>query len=77
MPNVLYVKYPSASRTLAWQFVFPSNTVRSWRDTGDKVRWQCSPSTLRRAFKQAVKLTKVYKHVGVHNITAQLCQPSP
>jgi integrase len=28
MPNVLYRKYPFASRSLAWQFVFPSTVVR-------------------------------------------------
>ena len=38
MPNALYRKYPSASRTLAWQFVFPSTLVRQWRDTGNMAR---------------------------------------
>jgi len=68
MPNALYRKYPSASRTLAWQFVFPSTLVRQWRDTGNMARWHCSPSTLRRAFKQAVNQAKIHKHVGIHTL---------
>jgi len=30
MPNAFYRKYPSASKMLAWQYVFPSTTVRPW-----------------------------------------------
>lgn len=33
MPNALYRKYPSASRSLAWQFIFPSTVVRPWLNT--------------------------------------------
>ncbi len=68
MPNALYRKYPSASRTLAWQFVFPSTLVRQWRDTGNMARWHCSPSTLRRAFKQAVTQARIHKHVSIHTL---------
>jgi site-specific recombinase XerD len=34
MPNALYKKYPSASQSLAWQFVLTSSLVRLWRNTG-------------------------------------------
>jgi integron integrase len=68
MPNALYKKYPSASKALSWQFVFPSTTVRPWRDTANMVRWHASPSTLRRAFKRAVYLAKINKHVGPHTL---------
>lgn len=68
MPNALYAKYPSASQSLAWQYVFPSSLVRAWRDTGHMARWHASPSTLRRAFKQAVKAAKIHKHVGPHTL---------
>lgn len=64
MPNALYKKYPSASSSLAWQFVFPSTMVRPWLDTGHNARWHASPSTLRRAFKQAAIQAKIHKHVG-------------
>ncbi|MCU7804147.1 MAG: integron integrase [Candidatus Thiodiazotropha sp. (ex Lucinoma borealis)] len=68
MPNALYKKYPSASKSLGWQFVFPSSLVRPWLDTGHMARWHASPSMLRRAFKHAVKQAKIYKHVGPHTL---------
>jgi len=68
MPNALYRKYPSASQSLLWQFVFPSTQVRPWRDTGKMARWHASPSTLRRAFKQAVGQARIMKHVGPHTL---------
>mgnify|MGYP000482215550 CR=1 FL=1 len=33
MPDALDRKYPSAARSLAWQFAFPSAVVRPWGDT--------------------------------------------
>ncbi|MGD8914676.1 MAG: integron integrase [Candidatus Thiodiazotropha sp.] len=68
MPNALYRKYPSASRSLAWQFVFPSTVVRPWLNTHQMARWHASPSTLRRAFKRAVQQAKIHKHVGPHTL---------
>jgi integron integrase len=68
MPNALYRKYPSASHSLTWQFVFPSSLVRPWQDTGKMARWHASPSTLRRAFKRAVGQARIMKHVGPHTL---------
>jgi len=68
MPNALYKKYPLASSTVAWQYVFPSSLVRPWRDTDKQVRWHCSPSTLRKAFKRAVLKANIHKHVNVHTL---------
>ncbi|MCG7961893.1 MAG: integron integrase, partial [Candidatus Thiodiazotropha taylori] len=68
MPNALYKKYPSASKSLGWQYVFPSTLVRPWLDTGHMARWHASPSTLRRAFKRAANQAKIYKHVGPHTL---------
>ena len=68
MPNALYVKYPSASQSLAWQYFFPSSRQRPWQNTGQLARWHASPSTLRRAFKQAVRQANIHKHVGPHTL---------
>ena len=68
MPNALYKKYPSASRSFGWQFVFPSTTIRPWHDAHHKVRWHASPSTLRKAFQQAAKNANITKHVGPHTL---------
>jgi len=68
MPNALYKKYPSASQSLSWQYVFPSSLVRPWHETGKMVRWHASPSTLRRAFKRAANQANILKHVGPHTL---------
>ena len=68
MPNALYKKYPSASQSLSWQYVFPSSLLRPWRETGKKVRWHASPSTLRRAFKRAAQHASIIKQVGPHTL---------
>ena len=68
MPNALYRKYPSASQSLGWQFVFPSSAIRPWHDSQKNVRWHASPSTLRRAFKTAVQDAGIHKHVGPHTL---------
>ena len=68
MPNALYRKYPSASQSLAWQFVFPSTLQRPWQDSGKLARWHASPSRLRKAFKRAAKKANILKHVGPHTL---------
>jgi len=68
MPNALYKKYPSASQSLGWQFVFPSTAQRPWHDSNKLARWHASPSTLRKAFRKAVKLANIVKHVGPHTL---------
>lgn len=68
MPNALYRKYPSASQSLTWQYVFPSSVLRTWHETGKMVRWHASPSTLRRAFKRAINQANILKHVGPHTL---------
>ena len=68
MPNALYQKYPSASRSFGWQYVFPSTVLRPWRDANHSVRWHVSPSTLRKAFQLAAKRAKITKHIGPHTL---------
>jgi integron integrase len=68
MPNALAKKYPSASSTFAWQFVFPSAVLRPWGDSGRMVRWHTSDSTIQRAFKQALHRAGIHKHASVHTL---------
>lgn len=72
MPNALYRKYPSSSRSLAWKFVFPSTVVKAWLNSHQMARWHASPSPLRRTFKRAVQQAKIYKHVGPHTLRHSL-----
>ena len=66
MPDALARKYPSSSASLAWQYVFPSASLRPWGSSGRQVRWHTSDSTIQRAFKQAIARAKVTKHASVH-----------
>lgn len=66
MPDALARKYPSASASLAWQFVFPSAKLRPWGNSGRQVRWHTSDSTIQRAFKQAIGRAEIRKHASIH-----------
>lgn len=68
MPGALFKKYPSASRSLAWQYVFPSSVIRTWGEPKMKVRWHMSDSTIQRAIKLALKNANVHKHASVHTL---------
>jgi integron integrase len=66
MPDALARKYPSASASLAWQYAFPSATLRPWGNSGRQVRWHTSDSTIQRAFKQAIARAEIRKHASIH-----------
>lgn len=68
MPSALARKYPAASTSLAWQFVFPSAVLRPWEDTGRLARWHVSDSTVQRAFRDALKQAGVTQHASVHTL---------
>ncbi len=66
MPDALSRKFPTASASFAWQFVFPSAALRPWGESGRLVRWHVADSTIQRAFKLAVQRAGIHKHVSVH-----------
>lgn len=66
MPNALAQKYPTASASLAWQYVLPSAVLRPWGNSELLVGWHASDSTLQRAFKQGIKKAGIPKHASVH-----------
>lgn len=68
MPSALARKYPSASASLAWQFVFPSSVLRPWESSGRLARWHTSDTTIQRAFRQALQRAGVHKHASVHTL---------
>lgn len=68
MPGALYKKYPMASRSLAWQYAFPSSVLRDWNQDQRKIRWHMSDSTIQRAFKLALKRAKIEKHASIHTL---------
>jgi integron integrase len=68
LPGALERKYPKASETFAWQFVFPSSVCRPWGQSGRLARWHVSPSTIQRAFRQAAVRAGILKHATVHTL---------
>jgi len=68
LPNALARKYPSASTSLAWQFVFPSAVLRPWGEGGRLARWHASDSTVQRAFREARDRAGINKHASVHTL---------
>ena len=68
LPGALERKYPKASGSLAWQYVFPSSVCRPWGQSGRLVRWHVSPGTIQRAFRQAVQRAGIVKHATVHTL---------
>jgi integron integrase len=68
LPNPLARKYPSAANAWKWQYAFPSGVERVDKHTGRWVRWHTSPSTVQRAFRDAVAQWGVTKHATVHTL---------
>lgn len=68
LPGALYRKYPSASRSLAWQFVFPSKVLRPWINEHQLVRWHVADTTIQRAFRTALAQAGVNKHASIHTL---------
>jgi integron integrase len=63
MPNALARKYPSANKSLAWQYLFPSYKLSSDPETGEIRRHHFHPTCVRKAVKKALKQTNITKIV--------------
>jgi len=68
LPGALHRKYPNASRSLAWQFVFPSSAIQPCPETGKQLRWHTADATIQRAFKTALQRAQIQKHASVHTL---------
>lgn len=68
MPDALARKYPAASQSLPWQFLFPSTIEQFEADTRHWVRWFASPAVLQRAFRQAAMRVDGLPHTTVHTL---------
>lgn len=68
LPGALYKKYPKASQTIGWQYLFSSSVIRLYPKTNQQVRWYCSPQTPQKAFKRALVKTDIVKHASIHTL---------
>lgn len=66
LPDALDRKYPNASRTFAWQYLFASRTVRQCPRSGRSVRWHVSPSSVQKPFKAALQEAGIHRHASLH-----------
>lgn len=68
LPTTLERKSPSASQSLAWQFLFLFRFVRTCPKTGRRLRWHASESGVQMAFKAALQQAGIAKHASVHTL---------
>jgi len=68
LPGALHRKHPNASRSLAWQFVFPSKIVRPCPETARLFRWHTSDTVIQRTFRIALAQAGIQKHASVHTL---------
>lgn len=76
LPGALDLKYPNASRELAWQYVFPASRTYVDRETGEIRRHHSHPSMLQRAVRAAGRraglVQRLTCHVLRHSFATQL-----
>lgn len=68
MPNALEKKYPTANKTLAWQYLFPSYRLSADPKTGEIRRHHFHHSGIRKAVKKAVKDANLKKLITPHTL---------
>ncbi len=68
MPHLLAKKYPNASKEWAWFWVFPSPYLSIDPRTNTIRRHHITPATLQKAFKTALRKTKITKRASVHTL---------
>lgn len=68
LPNQLSKKYPSASKTLAWYWLFPAPRPSRDPQTGIIRRHHIHKSALQNAIRRAMPKTRIHKKVSVHTL---------
>ncbi|HPG53403.1 MAG: integron integrase [Smithellaceae bacterium] len=68
IPNALAKKYPHASRSTGWQWVFPAKQTSVDPRSGKKMRHHVLESVLQKAVKRAAEQAGIDKKVGCHTL---------
>ncbi len=68
LPYALERKYPSASKELGWQYVFPSRKRSEDPRGGMTRRHHIGEQSIQRAIKQAVREARIEKPVSCHTL---------
>jgi integron integrase len=68
MPNALNRKYKAGSKSLAWQYLFPSRNVSADPRSGEIRRHHQYQSTFQKVFRKAVQDSAILKHATPHTL---------
>ena len=66
MPNALTKKYPGASRSPAWQYVFPAKKLSIDPRSGVRRRHHIGEQQVRRSVNEALKTVGIRKKASCH-----------
>lgn len=66
MPNALSRKYPSAAKSLAWQYLFPSNNISTDPQSGVRRRHHMHARSLQKAVRTAIRDCEIQKMASCH-----------
>lgn len=66
MPDALDRKYPSASVSPGWAFLFPSTTWSNHPVTNVVCRYHLHPTVMRKSLQKAAKAAHIYKRINCH-----------
>ena len=68
LPNALALKYPNATYSWEWQYLFPADKPSIDPRSGVQRRHHLYPSTFSRVLKQAVRRAGIAKHASAHTL---------
>lgn len=68
LPNALNLKYPRASESWAWFWVFPQDKTATCPTSGIHRRHHLYPQTFRRDFKRALEISAIHKPASPHTL---------
>ena len=68
MPHALARKYPSANKSLGWQYLFPSSRLSVDPESGDIRRHHIDETTINKAIRIASKRAGIQKRVSSHTL---------
>jgi integron integrase len=68
LPGALRAKYPNAESEWAWQWVFPAARFYTSSPSGLRRRHHLHESVLQRAFREAVRVTRLAKPASCHTL---------
>ncbi len=68
LPGALARKYPNASKSWEWQFVFPSKVLSKDPENGELRRHHVNQSNLQKAIKRAKEKADINKRVTSHTL---------